>query len=127
MIAELNKGLPEDRRIRLYGDVCPFCRKMFDDLLLRYGGDWLKVIEHVRVRRLILSEKDRRGIGTFQPKDEKNQDSTELTGDINYRKIALYGSRLRPPRLQLRRRTQHRQPRHRRIHRSPQARCRVPV
>ncbi|MEK7382108.1 MAG: serine protein kinase, partial [Elusimicrobiota bacterium] len=36
--------------------------------------------------------KDRVGIGTFQPKDEKNQDSTELTGDINYRKIALYGS-----------------------------------
>ena len=44
------------------------------------------------MRRLILSEKDRIGIGTFQPKDEKNQDSTELTGDINYRKIAEYGS-----------------------------------
>ena len=50
------------------------------------------MIEHVRVRRLVLSEKDRVGIGTFQPKDEKNQDSTELTGDINYRKIAEYGS-----------------------------------
>jgi serine protein kinase len=37
-------------------------------------------------------EQDRVGIGTFQPKDEKNQDSTELTGDINYRKIAEYGS-----------------------------------
>ena len=40
----------------------------------------------------MLSEQDRVGIGTFQPKDEKNQDSTELTGDINYRKIAEYGS-----------------------------------
>src|SRR5437899_11695789 len=49
-------------------------------------------MEHVKVKRLILSEKDRRGIGTFQPKDEKNQDSTELTGDINYRKIAEYGT-----------------------------------
>ena len=39
-----------------------------------------------------MSERDRVGIGTFQPKDEKNQDSTELTGDINYRKIAIYGS-----------------------------------
>jgi serine protein kinase len=27
-----------------------------------------------------LNEADRIGIGTFQPKDEKNQDSTELTG-----------------------------------------------
>ncbi len=92
VVVELNKGAPDDRRVRLVGDVCPFCRKMFDDLLLRYAGDWLKVIDHVRVRRLILSEKDRLGIGTFQPKDEKNQDSTELTGDINYRKIAEYGS-----------------------------------
>ena len=46
----------------------------------------------MKVRRLILSEQDRVGIGTFQPKDEKNQDSTELTGDINYRKIAEFGS-----------------------------------
>ena len=58
----------------------------------KYNGDWKKVLNHIRVKRLILSEKDRVGIGTFQPKDEKNQDSTELTGDINYRKIAHYGS-----------------------------------
>lgn len=52
-----------------------------------------KVVKnHIRVRRLLLSEKNRVGIGTFQPKDEKNQDSTELTGDLNYRKIAEYGS-----------------------------------
>jgi serine protein kinase len=92
VLAELSKGLPDDRRIKLYGDICPFCRKTFDDLLLRYAGEWTRVMEHVKVKRLILSEKDRRGVGTFQPKDEKNQDSTELTGDINYRKIAIYGS-----------------------------------
>jgi serine protein kinase len=62
------------------------------DLMETYDGDWRRVIDHVKVKRLILSEKDRKGIGTFQPKDEKNQDSTELTGDINYRKIAEYGS-----------------------------------
>src|SRR5258707_13266974 len=55
-------------------------------------GNFATVMEHVRVNRLILSEKDRIGIGTFQPKDEKKQDSTELTGDISYRKIAEYGS-----------------------------------
>ena len=46
----------------------------------KYDGDWHKVINHVRVRRLTLSEEDRVGIGTFQPKDEKNQDS----GDLEY-------------------------------------------
>ncbi|MCK4343025.1 MAG: serine protein kinase [Phycisphaerae bacterium] len=92
ILAKLNADLPEDQQIRVEGDVNPFCRKTFEDLLLKYEGDWRKVLEHVSVRRLILSEKDRVGIGTFQPKDEKNQDSTELTGDINYRKIAQYGS-----------------------------------
>jgi serine protein kinase len=81
-----------DHPIPDFGDLCPSCRFTFSELLKRYEGDWQKVIQHVRVHRLILSEKDRIGIGTFQPKDEKNQDSTELTGDINYRKIAEYGS-----------------------------------
>src|SRR5215203_4118786 len=88
----INEKLPEGRKIRLYGDVCPFCRKVYADLMDQYDGDWKKVMDHVHVKRLVLSEKDRIGVGTFQPKDEKNQDSTELTGDINYRKIAEYGS-----------------------------------
>jgi len=92
ILAQINADLPEDRQLRVEGDLDPFCRKTFEDLLMKYEGDWRKVLEHVVVRRLALSEKDRLGIGTFQPKDEKNQDSTELTGDINYRKIAQYGS-----------------------------------
>ncbi len=92
IMGELNANLPEGKQIRVTGELDPFCRRMFEDLLLDYDGDWSKVMDHVTVRRLILSEKDRRGIGTFQPKDEKNQDSTELTGDINYRKIAEYGT-----------------------------------
>jgi serine protein kinase len=79
--------------VEIHGDLDPSSRFNFKLLLDKYDGDWWTALEqHVRVRRLILSEKDRIGIGTFQPKDEKNQDSTELTGDINYRKIALYGS-----------------------------------
>jgi len=88
----LNHNLPPERRIVVEGEMCPACRQHYKELTLSYGGDWTKIIQHVRVNRLILSEKDRVGIGTFQPKDEKNQDSTELTGDINYRKIAEYGS-----------------------------------
>ncbi|MDZ7359840.1 MAG: serine protein kinase [candidate division KSB1 bacterium] len=92
VMQELNAGRPEDEQVRIVGELCPFCRQTFRELLSKYDGDWTKVIGEVKVRRLLLSEKDRIGIGTFQPKDEKNQDSTELTGDINYRKIAEYGS-----------------------------------
>ncbi|MBL8910318.1 MAG: serine protein kinase [Archangium sp.] len=74
------------------GELNPHCRLVFKMLLQKYEGDLAKVFSHVRVNRLVFSEKDRIGIGTFQPKDEKNQDSTELTGDINYRRIAEYGT-----------------------------------
>ncbi|MES2504614.1 MAG: serine protein kinase [Myxococcota bacterium] len=77
---------------RIKGDLNPASRHIFKLLMEHYKGDMMKVMAHVRVKRLLLSEKDRVGIGTFQPKDEKNQDSTELTGDINYRKIAEFGS-----------------------------------
>src|SRR6516162_2453905 len=93
LIGELMRNSSDPSyRIQVEGDLCPACRQMYRDLTRRYKGDWFKVMDHVKVRRLSLSEKDRIGIGTFQPKDEKNQDSTELTGDINYRKIAVYGS-----------------------------------
>jgi serine protein kinase len=90
--AKLNSVVEGSSRVMIEGELCPSCRFQFSELMDRYDGDWTKVIEHIQVRRFVLSEKDRRGIGTFQPKDEKNQDSTELTGDLNYRKIAEYGS-----------------------------------
>ncbi len=87
-------GLGNDRyKVRVDGDLDPASRFIFKELMHRYNGDWSKMVaDHIRVQRMVLSEQDRVGIGTFQPKDEKNQDSTELTGDINYRKIAVYGS-----------------------------------
>jgi serine protein kinase len=91
-VERFNEGRPPEDHIQIRGDLCPPSRYYYRELMQRYDGDWTKMIHHVRVRRLIFSEQDRVGIGTFQPKDEKNQDSTELTGDINYRKIAVYGS-----------------------------------
>jgi serine protein kinase len=92
-IAEIFGAKKSQYKLKIKGEVNPACRFIMNEYLKKYDGDWTRVIEkHVRVKRLLLSEKDRVGIGTFQPKDEKNQDSTELTGDINYRKIAQYGS-----------------------------------
>jgi serine protein kinase len=89
---ELNRGNKTEFRIKIDGELSPPSRFIFRALMERFHGDISKVLSFVRVKRLVLNEADRIGIGTFQPKDEKNQDSTELTGDINYRKIAEYGS-----------------------------------
>lgn len=89
---DLNRGSKHEFKVNVKGELSPPSRFIFQKYLEKYQGDLSKVLSHVRVKRFVLSEADRLGIGTFQPKDEKNQDSTELTGDINYRKIAEYGS-----------------------------------
>jgi serine protein kinase len=96
ILTTLNKDRKPEDHIRVEGDLNPCCRFIFNALLEHYQGDMTKVLENVRIRRMELSEKKRSGIATFQPKDEKNQDSTELTGDINYRKIAIFGSESDP-------------------------------
>lgn len=102
LLAELNDVLleqtPEEDRKSQYklnveGDLDPRSKKFMDELLKRNGGDWQQVVEnHIRVVRKVHSEADRMGIATFQPKDEKNQDSTELTGDINWGLLPQFGS-----------------------------------
>lgn len=75
------------------GELDPRCKFFMQQLLKSYKGDWKQVVDnHIRVIRKVYSEADRCGIATFQPKDEKNQDSTELTGDINFAKISQFGS-----------------------------------
>ncbi|MEK9186573.1 MAG: serine protein kinase, partial [Patescibacteria group bacterium] len=82
----------DTEQIDVEGDLCPFCRFIYSEYLKKYNGNWREVLtKHIRVYRLIFSEADRIGIGSFRPKDEKNQDATELSGDINYRKIAELG------------------------------------
>ena len=102
ILKDLNKAheeqTPEKERISLYrircdGELNPRCKKFMDELLTINNGDWQKVVEnHIQVVRKVYSEADRMGIATFQPKDEKNQDATELTGDINYAKLPHFGS-----------------------------------
>lgn len=91
--AALDKELHSIFKIRLNGELNPHDQFFFDTLLKKYDGNWKEVMQkHIRVERIAISENRRVGIGTFQPKDEKNQDATELTGDVNYMKLSLYGS-----------------------------------
>lgn len=89
---------PADEQMNLYslhvdGELNPRCRKFMELLLKQHDGDWMTVMKkHIRVIRKAYSEADRIGIGTFQPKDEKNQDATELTGDIDYSKLPHFGA-----------------------------------
>ena len=70
--------------IYIEGDLCPQCRYALEHT---YGGRH----EDVMVHRVIFSEKERVGIGTFSPSDPKSQDITELTGSIDLSTIGEVG------------------------------------
>src|SRR2546421_4512999 len=74
--AELRRDVEKHYGIYIEGDLCPQCRYALEHT---YGGRH----EDVRVHRIIFSEKNRVGIGTFAPSDPKSQDITELTGSID--------------------------------------------
>jgi serine protein kinase len=75
--------------VYIEGDLCPVCRYRLDK---EWNGD----IASVPVQRITLSERDRRGVGTFKPADPKSQDVAELTGSVNISTLAEIGSEADP-------------------------------
>jgi len=92
VIEDINEELSAPYTIRNEQALDPASEFYMDRLLAHYDDDLQAVLEnHVEIVRLVADENMRQAIETFEPKDKKNQDETELTGDVNYSKIAVYG------------------------------------
>jgi len=92
ILEDVNEALEAPYTVRNEQTLDPASEFYLDELLAHYGDDLQAVLEnHVEVVRLLANENKRQAIETFEPKDKKNQDETELTGDVNYSKIAIYG------------------------------------
>lgn len=70
--------------VHIEGDLCPVCR-------WKLIHEWGEKIESVPVVRIVLSERDRVGVGTFKPSDPKSQDVSELTGSVNLSLLTQIG------------------------------------
>lgn len=81
---ELRPEIEKHYGIYIEGDLCPQCRYALENT---YGGRH----EDVAVHKIVFSEKERIGIGTFAPSDPKSQDITELTGSIDLSTIGEVG------------------------------------
>ncbi|MDF9746477.1 PrkA family serine protein kinase [Natrinema salsiterrestre] len=92
VIDDLNENLDAPYTIQNEQALDPESEFYMDRLLAYYDDDLKQVLEnHVEIVRFVADENKRQGLETFEPKDKKNQDETELTGDVNYSKIAIYG------------------------------------
>jgi len=81
---ELRPEIEKHYGLYIEGELCPQCRYNLEHV---YQGRH----EDVFVKRIVFSEKDRIGIGTFAPSDPKSQDITELTGSIDLSTIGEIG------------------------------------
>jgi serine protein kinase len=81
---ELRPEIEKHYGLYIEGELCPQCRYNLQHV---YHGKH----EDMLVRRIVFSEKDRIGIGTFAPSDPKSQDITELTGSIDLSTIGEIG------------------------------------
>lgn len=86
---DLRSDIERDYGVYIEGDLCPRCRWNLTNV---YEGK----IERVPVKRVLLSEKTRMGIGTFTPSDPKSQDISELVGGIDLSTIGEVGSESDP-------------------------------
>lgn len=100
---ELRDRIATEYGIIVEGDLCPHCNFWVQRNGADFPGEhpWGNEfqaghIEDVKVERIFFSEKDRVGIGTFQPSDPKNQNQSELTGSIDFSKIATIGAESDP-------------------------------
>ncbi|WP_336025016.1 PrkA family serine protein kinase [Halobellus salinisoli] len=92
VIERLNETLDAPYTIRNDQTLDPASEFYLDALLAKYDDELQEVLEnHIEIVRLVASENKRQCVETFEPKDKKNQDETELTGDVNYSKLAVYG------------------------------------
>ena len=92
VVESLNENLDAAYTLRNEQSLDPESEFYMDALLAHYDDDLEKVLaNHVEVVRLVADENKREAIETFEPKDKKNQDETELTGEVDYSKIAVYG------------------------------------
>ncbi|MCC6744067.1 MAG: protein prkA, partial [Acidobacteria bacterium] len=81
---ELRAEIERHYGLYIEGELCPQCRYSLENTFHGHHED-------VLVERVVFSEKDRVGIGTFAPSDPKSQDLSELTGSIDLATIGEVG------------------------------------
>src|SRR4051812_3442355 len=70
--------------VDIEGELCPHCTTR---LANEYGGEFMRM----PVKRIFISEADRKGVGTYAPHDPTTADIADLVGSVDLSKVSEYG------------------------------------
>lgn len=81
----------------LEGELCHYCRQVYNALLGAYGGDYLKILRHVQVERFYVSTRYSQAAVTVEPQLSVDADYRQVTADRSHgalpaalQSVALY-------------------------------------
>ena len=83
----------------LEGELDFNSKQIYDFLMRKYKGDWMRVMDHVLVQRIIYTESGGIGIAKIPPEGNVGPDSTPVTIDENFQYIAIRTNQVRLTRL----------------------------
>lgn len=67
------------------GELCQKCYEIYNQLLIAYNGDWLKIVRHIQVERFYFSKRFRKGLVSIDPQKNIDANSRPINLENSYR------------------------------------------
>lgn len=71
------------------GELCQKCHEIYNQLLIAYNGNWLKIIKHIQVERFYFSKRFRKGLVSIDPQKNIDANSRPINLENSYRIPAI--------------------------------------
>ena len=85
-----------DFHIQIDGLISPYAEQVLKDFMRARKLDFLGLMQHLKVRRMVFDARTKTGIGSYTPRDEKSQEAGSLVGNVDYSLLPRFGSESHP-------------------------------
>ena len=83
-------------KVTITGEISPYARYVLKEFMKAKGLSFQKMLEYVKIKRVVFDASTKTGIGSYTPRDEKSQEAGSLVGNIDYSLLPRFGSESHP-------------------------------
>jgi serine protein kinase len=85
-----------DFRMQVDGLISPYADFVLRDFMKAKGLEFVELLPHLKVKRMVYDARTKTGIGSYTPRDEKSQEAGSLVGNLDYSLLPRFGSESHP-------------------------------